>query len=255
VSFIPFADFTHDSVPHVPAVKGQLVALYATGSSAIQETAADIHKYKAAGAGVILIDQSPSLSVFKAGLADVADVENFAGTAASAAAAILARQAHGWQSTVYLSFSELQNVEAALGAAVDRSRVLFGVADYSWSQAEAEARLNANPHWAYVQYGDPASNPNTLVPGTNVTLRECNADIDIAQASWAAQFLPKPPPPPPPAQGPFRHAADGRQSLAEIAAARGTTEAHLRALSETAYPVALARRPLVAGTEYWTSNP
>jgi hypothetical protein len=195
MSFIPFADFTHDSVPRIPAVKGQLVALYATGSSAIQETAADIHKYKAAGAGIILIDQSPSLSVFKAGLADIADVENFAGTAAAAAAAVLARQAHGWQSTIYLSFSELTAVQAAMGAAIDRSKVLFGVADYSWSLTDAEARLNANPHWAYVQYGDPASNPSTLVPGTNVTLRAANADIDVAQASWAHQFMPAPPPP------------------------------------------------------------
>lgn len=194
-SYIPFADFTGTSVPKVPAVRGTLVALYATGSSGIEATAADIRKYRSAGAGVILIDQSPSLSVFAAGLADVADVENFAGTPETAARAVLAREAHGWQSTIYLSFSELAAVSAALGPAIDRSKVLFGVANYSWSQAQAEQFLTDHPDWAYVQYGDPGSNPNTLVPGTNVTLRECNADIDIAKASWAAEFLPAPPPP------------------------------------------------------------
>ena len=36
------------------------------------------------------------------------------------------------------------------------------------------------------------------MPGTSVTLREANADIDIAKASWAARFLSKVAPPPPP---------------------------------------------------------
>src|SRR5258708_40270289 len=97
-SFPPFADSPHDSAPLIPAVKGTLVALYATGPSAIQETAADIAKYRHAGAGVVLIDQSPSLSVFAAGLADVADVENFAGTPQAAAKAATHRQLPGWQS-------------------------------------------------------------------------------------------------------------------------------------------------------------
>ncbi len=195
MSFIPFADFTHDSVPRVPAVKGTLIALYATGTSGIEATAADILKYKAAGAGVILIDQSPSLSVFAAGLADVGDVEAFAGTFAAAALAVEQRQAHTWQSTLYVSYNAFSSLKHAIR---NPAGVLYGVADYSWSQAQSEQLLDQHPDWAYTQYGDPASNPGTLIPGTNITLRACNADIDIAQQSWAAQFLPKPPPPPPP---------------------------------------------------------
>ncbi len=251
-SFTPFADFTHDSVPLVPAVKGTLVALYATGSSAIQETAADIAKYRHAGAGVVLIDQSPSLSVFAAGLADVADVENFAGTPQAAAKAVTHRQLHGWQSTLYVSFNSLAGLQSAIASPAG---VLYGVADYSWSQAQSEQLLGQHPDWAYCQYGDPGSNPRTLIPGTSVTLQQCNADIDVAQASWAAQFLPKPPPPPPPPHGPYLQLADGTKSLADIAASRNTSEQHLRALAETAYPVELARRPLRKGMPYFTSNP
>jgi hypothetical protein len=85
------------------------------------------------------------------------------------------------------------------------------------------------------------------------------ADVDLHTASgpdYGQWPRPVPAPPPPaPGTGPYRHAAGGKLSLAQIAAARGTTEAHLRALSETAYPAALARRPLAAGTEYWTSLP
>jgi hypothetical protein len=55
--------------------------------------------------------------------------------------------------------------------------------------------------------------------------------------------------------GPFVHWADGTRDLAQIAATRSTTEAHLRAVSEPAYAAALARKPLVKGLPYWTSNP
>lgn len=182
----------------IPAVKGTVVALYATGSATIEATAADIAKYKNAGAGVILIDQTASLSVFAAGLADVADIENGAGTYGAAADAVLARQAKGWQSTFYISQSSYEALIAEFSSQVDASLVLFGIANWSDSLAAAEAALTANAHWAYVQYGDPGSNPDTLVPGTNVTLKQSNADIDVAQESWLSQFLPDPPPVPNP---------------------------------------------------------
>jgi len=195
MTFIPFADFTHDSVARIPAVKGTLVALYATGTSNIEATAADILKYRSAGAGVILIDQKPGLPLFRAGLADVGDIEYLAGTDWDAASAVAQRQTHAWQSTLYVSYNSLGALRSAIK---NPAGVLYGVADYSWSQLDSQGLLNEHADWAYCQYGDPASNPNTLVPGTNVTLRACNADIDIAQQGWASQFLPKPPPPPQP---------------------------------------------------------
>ncbi len=220
-SFVPFADATHNSLPKIPATPAmQLIALYATGTVGIEATAADVAKYRAAGTGVVLIDQTPGLKVFAAGLADVADVEFLAGTHASAAAAVLARQAHGWQSTLYCSKNALAGLQAALLPGTDRSKVLYGVADYNWSRAESEALLGANPHWAYCQYGDPKSNPHTLVPGTSVTLAQANADIDVGKASWAGHFMPARPSPVPVGNY-FRNVADGSKSLQQVAAEAG----------------------------------
>jgi hypothetical protein len=191
VPYVPFCDVTGASSPNIPAVPALgIIALYATGSDGIAATSDQIARFRSAGAGVVLIDQTPSLSVFAAGYADVADVEPGAGTFEAAAAAVLERQAHGWQSTIYLSYSNLQSMVDALSSEVDRKLVIFGVADYSWSQAEAEQLLAQNPSWAYCQFGDPQSNPDTLVPGTDVTLSQANADIDVAQSWWADQFLP-----------------------------------------------------------------
>lgn len=218
--YVQFADFTHGSVPRVPAVAGSLVALYATGSSEIEATAADIDKYKNAGVGVVLIDQTPSLSVFASGLADVADVEAFAGTPQAAASAVRARHSHGWESTIYCSYSMLGSIEDVLGSAARLDSVLFGVADYSWSQAEAEKLLSVNPNWAYCQYGDPLSNPNTFIPGTQVTLAQANADIDVAKATWAEEFMPGPQVGP---NGVYEHTVSGMHSLSHIAHSRGYT--------------------------------
>ncbi len=79
--------------------------------------------------------------------------------------------------------------------------------------------------------------------------------VTATLAEFRLQALTGAPKPPPPPHGPYLHLADGTEDLAQIAASRNTSEAHLRALSETAYPVELARRPLRKGTPYWTSNP
>lgn len=94
-TFTEFIGITGANASKAPLVKGGLRAYYATGSDGIEETAAQVAAAKAAGMGVVLIDQTPSLSVFAAGLADVADVETSAGTPATAAAAVAQRQAHG----------------------------------------------------------------------------------------------------------------------------------------------------------------
>ena len=196
MSYVSFVDVTGVNSAKVPAVALLgIIALYATGSDGIEATAAEIARFKNAGVGVVLIDQTPSLSVFAAGVAHVAiaDVETDAGTFATAIDGILARQARGEQSTIYLSYSNLDAFLSKLPSTVDRSLLSFGIADYAWSIADAKVKLAANPDWAYCQYGDPESNPNTLVPGTSVTLSQAQCDIDVADASWADQFKIPPP--------------------------------------------------------------
>ncbi len=190
MSYVPFVDATGKNCGNIPAVAALgLIALYATGTDGVEATAAEIARFKNAGVGVVLIDQTPSLSVFAAGLADIADVEQEAGTIPTAVAAILDRQAHGRKSTIYLSYSNLDSMISAFTSNIDRNLVQFGVANYEWSQAQSEDLLAANASWAYCQYGDPQSNPDTLVPGTNLTLSQAQCDIDIAKGTWADQFL------------------------------------------------------------------
>jgi hypothetical protein len=190
MTYVPFVDVTGVNSNNIPAVAALgIIALYATGSDGIAATSSQIARFKDAGVGVALIDQTPSLSVFAAGEADIADVEQGAGTVDTAVAAILDRQSHGWQSTIYLSYSNLGSMTSALPSNVNQDLVLYAVADYNWSQAESEDLLAANPNWAYCQYGDPETNPDTLVPGTNLTLSQAQCDIDIAQSSWADQFM------------------------------------------------------------------
>ena len=61
------------------------------------------------------------------------------------------------------------------------------------------------------------------------------------------------------AEGPFRHTAPGGKTLAQIAAARGTTAEHLAETSAHGYTPAdvtvLANLPLPAGAPYYTSSP
>lgn len=190
-TFVPFVDVTGANASRAPLVRGGIRAYYATGSGGVQETAGQVTAAKAADMGVILIDQSPGLILFATGRADVADIERGAGTTSALIAAARARQEHHWQSTAYVSWGSLPALREVLsGAGLDMSLVLFGVADYSWSIADAQRLLGENPDWAYIQYGSNLTNPRTLVPGTNMTLAEAVADINVARPGWADQFLP-----------------------------------------------------------------
>ena len=192
VGFVDVIGANSGKVPAVPALK--IIALYATGSGIIEETAAEIARFRNAGVGVVLIDQTPSQSVLAAGLADIGDIESLAGTYTAAAAACKARAKHGWQTTLYVGYDNLDALRSALGSAgVDMNLVQFGVADYNWSVETAESYLNGNADWAYCQYGDNITNADTKIPGTDTTCGEAACDIDVAKATWANQFLPKAP--------------------------------------------------------------
>ena len=194
-----FIDITGTFANDAPLVAGGVRAYYATGSGGIAETAAQVAAAKAAGMGVILIDQTPGQTVFGSGVAQVGDIEAFAGTIAAAAAMVAERQAHGLISVLYVS----QGSWAALKAAIaNPSQVYYWIANWSDSLASAEAFIAANADVVAVQFGDPASNPNTLVPGTSKTISQVQADIDVGRTTWLDMFLPGPAPAPPPAPHP-----------------------------------------------------
>jgi hypothetical protein len=186
MSFVSFIDIIGANAGKAPLVRGGVRAYYATGSVAIEETAAQVAAAKAAGMGIILIDQTRSLSLFAAGLADVADVEAGAAIPGTAAAAVAIRQSHTWASTLYVGYDNLAVLKAAISSP---DGVFYGPANYNWSQAEAELLLDDNADWAYCQFGDNITNARTLVPGTDVTCGQAGCDIDVAQSWWADAFM------------------------------------------------------------------
>jgi len=221
-SFIPFADTMGIDSQHVPADPKffRLVALYATGTNGIEATAAEIARFTNAGVGVVLIDQSPSLSVFAAGIAHVAiaDVEPGAGTPTTVAEGVLAREKKGLESTIYVSEANLQAAKDALHTSgADSNLVSFGLANWNLSQAEAETQISSDQSLAYVQWASPSSNPLTVLPGAGMDLAVANVDLNIADLTWAARFLPQPT-----FAGPYWHSL-GSETIAQYARSRGHT--------------------------------
>lgn len=195
VATTEFIDTTGSNFNRAPLVKGTVRAIYVTGTGIVPETAAEITAAEAAGVGLIRIDQHPGLPLFRAGKADVADIEQGAATIADAVSAVAERQAAGIkQHVLYISYSS----QAALKAAVaNPAGVAYWVADYSWSLGSCQSRLTANTDWVACQYGDPDTNPTTLVPGTSVDLAMAQFDIDCGLTSWVNSFLPAAPKPAP----------------------------------------------------------
>jgi hypothetical protein len=174
----------------------QTIASYVTGDDGVPATAAQFAKI-AADCGVFRYDQSPSLSDFAAGKADGADIENGAGTIVAAVDAAQQREARNWYSWFYVSNGNLASArEAVTGAKL--ARVQFIVADWNFSQAEAQAFLadSANDDVSAVQWASPSSNPNTVCPGTSRTLAQLNVDLNVTRAGWFVKASNTTPPAP-----------------------------------------------------------
>jgi hypothetical protein len=196
-------DATHASVPDVPDTVVK-VALYVTGTPDVQCTTADRDKFR--HSAVVTIDQSPDGAWFGAGRADVFDVEPRAGTDAAAEAkaarrqasvsAVKQRQAGGFDSTIYVDQSSLPDLRARLAADKDvrLNKVAFWVADWSLNEHEAADQLGNDI--VAIQWASPLSNPDTLVPGSHLTLAQANVDLSVTLASWYPRPDVKPAPVP-----------------------------------------------------------
>ena len=210
--FTEYSDVTSGDFGRAPLAKGYVRAVYLTqlGSTAtIEITQAQVDAARAAGVGLMGIDQTPTLDLFASGQSRfgvpcaVADVEFQAGTNTAAHAAVAARQSRGEESVLYVGYGDWPALKAAVANPKD---VYYVVANWSWSLAAAQNFMTAHPEVRGVQFGDPASNPNTLVPGTNVTLSMAQQDIDVGLTSWLSTFLPAAPTPKPvPVPAPVSH--------------------------------------------------
>ena len=167
------------------------VAGYVTGSAEIEWTTADWARFPKAGKVRInqraTADPNPKVG-------DVYDVEAGALTVPAAVTAAKARKAIGWTTAVYVSDSGVDDLVTALGEArLTNSGVELWVANWALNHAEATALIGTYVRGfkiVAVQWASPTSNPDTIVPGSKLTLAQANADLSVTLASWFAYVPP-----------------------------------------------------------------
>jgi len=186
-SYVIMLDATGSSSGNIPA-RAPKIAGYVTGSGSVPWLNSDWTRFP--DSGKVRIDQSPSLSAWAAGAADIADVENGAGTTGTAVEGALERKAKGWLSFVYVAGSNLAGMQSAMNAAGLAGHVQYWVADWSLNEAEAASKLTGDI--VAIQYASPTSNPDMPVPGGTQALLQANIDVSVTIPSWFAFIPPKP---------------------------------------------------------------
>jgi hypothetical protein len=243
IATVTVCDATHDGIAHLPH---GLAAGYTTGSGGVPWTAADWKAHP----GAVRICQDPGATDTTA---DVLDVERGAATtsvaarwAEAAAANFAAGKRPGQRHpAVYMSLSAVTPVVNALVAGGIHSGVGLWVANWNLTAAEATVLVQhaGGPFPVIgVQYGNRGS-----------------YDVSVFSKPWLDAVSGDPPPHPHPAEGPHRHTAPGGRTLAQIAAGRNTTPAHILQVTAAALTPAdittTANLNLPAGWVYYTSNP
>jgi len=233
-------DCTGSALPGIPqALLTTQLAGYSTGSGGIAWSAAQWARYP----GALRIDQTPAGGIWDA-LADYDDYENGAVQLGELAPRAKLRT-HAWAAgtrpgqrkpAIYASQSNLTPVCNALIAGGVTSGVGLVVANWNLTEAEAIAKVNAG------------SGPFPIV---GVQYQDAGAyDRDAWSAAWLADVS-KP-------AGPYRHTADGKQTLDQIAAARhaNVTNLLLRSIGNwTANDKTIIESlVLPAGFPYYTEN-
>src|SRR5450631_2564986 len=95
----------------------------------------------------------------------------------------------GTWSTIYGTTGTLATVATALGIGGNWwwGHVNCWLADWNLNEAQATALLGtkvAGMTVVAVQWASPSSNPNTIMPGSNLTLKQANTDLSVTLDSW-----------------------------------------------------------------------
>jgi hypothetical protein len=196
-------DFTHSAVGNVPNSSAfEYVAGYTSGTSNIEWTAADWAKYTQQHH--IRIEQGYGGFSVARSTYDMLDMETGAWTPAGVVSAVNSAITDGYEyTTVYAVPSGLQTL-AGLMTAEEIASTDCVVANWNLNQTQAAALVGTKMYGFLVrgvQWASPTSNPNTILPGTSLTLRQANVDLNEVQAGWVPSVprgtLPTPPPGPP----------------------------------------------------------
>jgi hypothetical protein len=180
-------DTIHVDVDNIPASTPK-VAGYVTGSAEVKWTRQDWDRFP--HAGKVRIDQSPQLSAYATGDADIADIESGAGTPGAYATACKQRLASNRLLWCYCDQDTVSRVSGALVAVrIPLSKCGLWLANWNLSQAEADALIGtalSGIRIVAVQWASPSSNPGTQVPGgaPGKTLKEANLDLSVTQPGW-----------------------------------------------------------------------
>jgi hypothetical protein len=160
----------------------QKVGAYVTGSGGVAWSAADLARFHIPE--LVTINQLPADPGNIA--ADVDDMETNAATIKDAVDWSTDRVKAGKMPSIYVQASRVTELINALKASGINAADLW-VANWNLSEDEARAQVKAAsgpfPVKA-IQYASPTSNPNTVIPGTSLTLAEADVDLSIANADW-----------------------------------------------------------------------
>jgi hypothetical protein len=177
---VTMIDATHDNIDSIPAT-AVAVAGYVTGSGGVEWDEGDWDRF--ATAAKVRINQMPGSDPL---LGDVLDVEPRAWTNEGAAQACRERKQRGLEISLYTFQDNLTPLlNACLRVGVTEGNLW--VANWNLSIEEAtEMVVKRSGPWPIqaVQWASPTSNPRTLIPGSNRTLREGNVDLSQATSTW-----------------------------------------------------------------------
>lgn len=205
---VPMADTIGADAKNIPGTFPK-IAGYDTGSGSIPWTAADWAMFPKSGH--VHIDQSPSLLGYGSGHSAVADIEAGAGTIANLVLQTKARYASKLTGNVYCSLGDpinhpasstlVQIILAFLNAGLSVGQTDFWLADWNLNETQAAALIgsysipiaghgNVTINVVAVQWASPSSNPNTILPGTNLTLKQANVDLSETAPGWFPYIAP-----------------------------------------------------------------
>lgn len=164
------------------------IAGYVSGSSDIDWTAGEWARFTTSKKVRIYqgFGNTPAINGW-----DVLDVENGAITPQQAADLVEQRVLdHVQWSTIYggdAAIAETAKLIQAKGHNIWNGHVNAWLANWNLNQASAVKMLGTMVHGMTcigVQWASPESNPNTLLPGTALTLKDANCDLSVVIASW-----------------------------------------------------------------------
>lgn len=201
IPVIDMIDTIHANVNDVPAGSSE-IAGYVSGSADIDWTSADWARFS--HARKIRIYQGNG-AVGDVHRFDVIDVESGAVTPQQAVDITAERIAAGIQwTTVYGGDSALSQVSAlarARGTAFWNGHFNAWLANWNLNRAQADTVVGTQIHGMTcigVQWASPSSNPNTVLPGSTLTLQQSNCDLSVVNAGWIPSGgFPGPTPPAP----------------------------------------------------------